>query len=153
MPYNIKRKPKVAKEKAPKPRVPSVSSLVHKLDTVFSEYIRLRDSRPFGYKCFRCISCGQIKPIEQADAGHFIGRTHMATRFDEDNVHSECRSCNRFSADHMVYYYKNLVKKIGQEKVDLLTARARGTKKWSAWELGWLIKHYQEEVNKMKSEI
>ena len=151
MTYYLKRKPKTAKEKG-KPRKPSTASLVKKLDRVFSEYIRLRDSKPYGYKYFRCISCGQIKPYEQMDCGHFIGRMHMATRFDEENCHGECRMCNRFSPDHMIYYQRNLERLIGRSRLDLLIARGKGTKKWTAWELEILCNHYSEEVKRMKSE-
>lgn len=153
--YYLKKKTKPKKEVVfPKDRATkkSVSTLVRKLDTVFSLYIRLRDSRPFGYRAARCISCGQVKPFDQMDAGHFIGRTHMATRFDEENVHCECRSCNRFSADHMIYYQRNLESKIGRDRTDLLVARGHGTKKWSSWELEILIAHYKEEVKRMEAE-
>ena len=143
------RKPHKPKEGV-KPRKPSVAALTRKLDRIFSEYIRLRDSKPFGYKYFRCISCGQVKPFEQMDCGHFIGRTHMSTRFDEQNCHGECRYCNRMSADHMIYYQRNLEVKIGRDKVEMLIARGKQTKKWSAWELEVLIKYYTERVKEMK---
>ena len=90
--YYLKRKPHKPKAGV-KPKKPSTASLVRKLDKVFSLYIRLRDSKPFGGKYFRCISCGQVKPFDQMDCGHFIGRMHMATRFDELNAHGECRNC------------------------------------------------------------
>lgn len=122
---------------------------VKKLDKVFSEYIRLRDSMG-GY--FRCISCGKIKPYEQADCGHYHSRTHMATRFDEDNCHAECRSCNRFSADHLIGYRKNLVLKIGQGRFDLLDFKASQTKKWSDFELKALIGHYKSLIIQLKKE-
>lgn len=80
-------------------KVEKQPNLKEKLDKVFSMFIRLRDTMPNGY--FRCISCGQIKPFEQADCGHFHSRRHLSTRFDEDNAHAECRACNRFSADHL----------------------------------------------------
>lgn len=69
-------------------------NLKAKLDRVFSEYIRLRDTAGHtkdGY--FRCISCGQIKPYSQADCGHYIGRQHMATRYNEINCNAQCRNC------------------------------------------------------------
>ena len=125
MPYYIRRKKK--KEK-PFPlfdkagvKIKKKPDLVAKLDKVFSRYIRLRDCMPNGY--FRCISCGKIKPYEQADCGHFHSRRHMATRFDEDNAHAECKSCNRFSADHLIHYEKNLKAKIGQLRFDKLAWR------------------------------
>lgn len=149
MPYYIKRKPKDPKSGI-KERKPSTAALVRKLDKVFSLYIRLRDSAAYNFKYFRCISCGQIKPFEQMDCGHFISRTHQATRFDEENAHGECRFCNRFSADHIIAYQRNLEAKIGKDRVDMLLARGRMTKKWSAFELQLLIKHYQQEVDKMQ---
>ena len=128
----------------------STPSVVRKLDEIFSKYIRLRDSKAFGFQAFRCISCGQIKPFEQMDCGHFVGRTHLATRWDEDNCNGECRACNRMSADHIIYYQRNLERKIGAEKVDLLLARGRQVKKWSAWELEQLIKYYTDQVNQLQ---
>lgn len=149
MPYYIKRKPKTPKSGI-KERKPSTATLVRKLDKIFSLFIRLRDSAAYNHKYFRCISCGQIKPFEQMDCGHFISRTHQATRFDEENAHGECRFCNRFSADHIIAYQRNLEAKIGKDRVDMLLARGRMTKKWSAFELQLLIKHYQQEVDKMQ---
>ena len=146
------RKKKKKSVKFPEVKKPSVASLVRKLDTVFSLYIRLRDSKPYGYRACKCISCGQIKPFDQIDCGHFIGRTHMATRFDELNCHGECRGCNRFSSDHMIYYQRNLEGLIGREKLDLLIAMGHSTKKWSPWELEILITHYKEEVKRMEAE-
>lgn len=90
MPYYIKRKKKTTSAKTSR-KSPTLSTLTHRLDDVFSKYIRLRDAMPSGL--FRCISCGQIKPISQADCGHFHSRVHMNTRFDEDNCHAECRYC------------------------------------------------------------
>lgn len=84
MPYYIKRSTKAKSDNA---------RLIAKLDRIFSLYIRLRDSAPFRHQAFRCISCGQVKPFEQADCGHFFSRRHMATRFDEDNCWCECRHC------------------------------------------------------------
>lgn len=94
--YYLKKKKKEKKEVLfPKSttKKKSTATLIRKLDEVFSMYIRLRDSQAFGYRAFRCISCGQVKPFDQMDCGHFIGRTHMATRFDEENCHGECRNC------------------------------------------------------------
>lgn len=153
--YYIKKKKSKTKDVTfpkDKPKKQSIPTLVRKLDEVFSKYIRLRDSRPFGYKAFRCISCGQVKPYDQMDCGHFIGRKNMATRFDENNCHGECRSCNRFSADHMIYYQRNLEQKIGVDKVDMIVARGHSTKKWTSWELEILITHYKEEVKRMEAE-
>ena len=158
MPYYIKRTKSKKKDK-PLPlfdkagiTVKKKPDLKAKLDKVFSLYIRLRDSKPFNYRFFKCISCGEIKPFEQADCGHFHSRRHLSTRFDEDNAHAECRACNRFSADHLINYEKNLIAKIGQQKFDLLKVKAAGTSKMSDYEYEQLIKYYKALNKKLRKE-
>ena len=158
MPYYIKRTKSKKKDK-PLPlfdkaviTVKNKPDLKAKLDKVFSLYIRLRDSKPFNYRFFKCISCGEIKPFEQADCGHFHSRRHLSTRFDEDNAHAECRACNRFSADHLINYEKNLIAKIGQQKFDLLKVKAAGTSKMSDFEYEQLIKYYKALNKKLRKE-
>ena len=163
MPYYIKRKGgKVGDgDEAPNDRGkrqkqtvqrPSLSRAVRKLDKVFSLYIRLRDSKPYGYKAFRCISCGQVKAFEYADCGHYYSRTHMATRFDEDNCHAECSYCNRFRADHMIGYRRNILQKIGEQRLALLDVRSRSKRKWAVFEIEALCKHYTRLVEQMKAD-
>lgn len=124
--------------------------LKSKLDRVFSLYIRLRDCMPNGY--FRCISCGQIKPFEQADCGHYINRQHMSTRFDEMNCSSQCRKCNRYMEGNIQGYRQGLVRKYGEQKVLLLEARKNTYKKYTDFEYKELIKYYKALGEKLKKE-
>ena len=117
-----------------------------KLDKVFSEYIRKRDTRN---GVFKCISCGRIIPYEQADCGHYINRKHMATRFDEMNCNAQCRSCNRFDEGNMQGYRRGLVAEYGEQKVLILESKKNTTRKYSDFEYEVLIKHYKEEIKKL----
>ena len=119
-------------------------------DKEFSLFIRLRDCMPNGF--FRCISCGQIKPFGQADCGHFHSRRHMSVRYDEDNAHSECRSCNRFKADHLIGYERNLVAKIGRMRFDKLAWKAAQPMKWTDKELEELAAYYKERNKELRKE-
>lgn len=126
---------------------------VKKLDKVFSLYIRLRDSIPYGGKYIKCISCGQIKPFDDFDNGHYFSRRHMSTRFSEHNCNAECKYCNRFDAEHLHNYEKNLKKKIGEQNFLLLEWQKNQPKKWSDFELQALIEHYNNEIIKIKSKL
>ena len=155
MPYYIKKKAK--KKDKPLPlfdkagvTVKKKPDLKAKLDKEFSLFIRLRDAMPNGY--FRCISCGQIKPFEQADNGHFWSRKNMSLRYSELNCSCECSFCNRFKADHLIGYEKNLIAKIGKQKFDMLAVQVHQTKKYSDFELQELIKYYQALNKKMLAE-
>lgn len=154
--YYIKRK-KTKKKEKPLPlfdkagvTVKKRPDLKAKLDKEFSLFIRLRDCMANGY--FKCISCGQIKPFEQADCGHYFSRTHLSTRFDENNCHAECRHCNRFKADHLEGYRENLIEKIGQQKFILLKAKASRTSKITDFDYEQLIKYYKALNIKLRKE-
>ena len=62
------------------------------------------------------------------DAGHFHSSgSYPGLRFDPDNIHGQCRSCNRFQNNKMeigAMYRANLIKKIGLRQFELLEAKA-----------------------------
>lgn len=119
--------------------------LIQKADRVFSKYIRMRDSED-GF--FVCCSCGQRKPFEQADAGHFINRRWMALRYDERNVHAQCRSCNRFDEGNMIGYTRFMLKTYGEDIVDLLES-VKKPYKWTDGELEILIKDIKDKTEEL----
>lgn len=113
------------------------------LDKVFQFYIRLRDAMPGGMT--KCISCGRILPFDKMQGGHYCSRKHLSTRWSEDNVNSECVFCNMMDGDHLIQYRKNLIKKIGEKKVEWIEAYCKETQKWSDFELVLLIKEYSKK--------
>lgn len=121
-----------------------------KLDRVFSEYIRLRDSAMFSFQHFKCISCGQLKPYEQADCGHYINRARMATRYDEMNCNAQCRHCNRFMEGNIQGYRQGLIVKYGMEKVELLDLKRNNTAHYNDAIYSELIKQYTLKTKKLK---
>lgn len=120
------------------------------LDQVFSEYIRLRDSKGSGFKTFRCISCGRILPFAMADCGHFMKRGNMATRWDEDNCAAQCISCNRFRDGNYDAFRRSLAIKLGQDKVEELIRRGHQTVKFSKSEIDEKIRYYKEQIKELK---
>lgn len=90
----------------------TTSTLKAKAIRVFNAWIRKRDEgKP-------CISCGKYSTLQ---AGHFksAGRANHL-RFNEDNVHGQCVHCNYFEQQSDTLYRKNLIEKIGIERVEKL---------------------------------
>jgi len=112
--------------------------------TIFNKYINLRD------KGLPCGSCG--KPIKgRVNASHFWNaNNHHNVRFDEDNVHSSCITCNQFLSGNLLEYRTRLCSKIGQKRFDELEAKRHVTKKWTKDELKEIIKKYKDLVKGMK---
>lgn len=88
----------------------------HLKDTqaVVNAYIRERD------KDLPCISCNRHHK-GQYQAGHYrsIGAAPQL-RFNEDNINKQCTACNNHKSGNAVEYRINLVKKIGQKRVEAL---------------------------------
>ena len=150
----FKRKPPKPREKAPVERKrrqgTARSSLTTHLDIVFSLYIRLRDAMEGGRT--RCISCGRVFPFGQMQCGHYFTRHNMSVRWDEDNCSSQCVECNCVRSGNIGGYTQGLAAKIGRERLDALSVRAHGTRKWSGEELRELIKHYELEIKRLSKE-
>lgn len=60
--------------------------------------------------------------------------------------------CNRFSADHLIGYRENLIKKIGEQRFLLLEVRANQTYKYAHFEIEQLIKYYRARVEMLQKE-
>lgn len=125
---------------------------IDKVDKVFSQYIRMRDSKMYGFRYFRCPTCHRILPISQADCSHYYSRAFMGTRFDPDNCMAECAYDNRYNSSHLIEMGKTLEKTIGTEAYLQLKAKARATCKLSAEDLKEKYMYFAALVLKMKEE-
>lgn len=125
-------------------------ALIKKLDEVFSRYIRVRYSNK-GY-C-RCISCGKMMHWKDIQNGHYMSRRYLSTRWSEDNCRPQCVACNIFNQGNAQAYRLGLIKEIGEQRVNLIEARARQeTCKYGEFELQALITHYKKELEKISEE-
>jgi len=77
---------------------------------VFHKFIRQRDMDD------ACISCGRYVMLE---AGHFwsAGKFNQL-RFNEYNVHGQCKQCNYHLSGNLLKYRVNLIKKVGLDIVE-----------------------------------
>lgn len=107
---------------------------------VFNKYINLRD------KGLPCISCD--KPITgRVNASHFWNaNNHYNVRFNEDNVHSSCITCNQFLSGNLLEYRTRLISKIGEQRFNILEAESKETRKFTIDELKELIAIYKKKI-------
>jgi hypothetical protein len=68
------------------------SSVVKKLDAVFSLYIRQKYANLDGL--VECFTCERPYDIKKIQCGHFMSRANYSTRWDEDNCRPQCYGCN-----------------------------------------------------------
>ena len=117
----------------------TVQDYIKLAQQVFNKYIRLRDKGQL------CISCQSVPKKE--NAGHFYNaNNHWNVRFDEYNVHLQCEHCNTFLSGNLLQYRENLLKKIGYENFELLSAEANKTRKFTIEELKEIINKYKLKI-------
>lgn len=124
--------------------------LIDKLDTIFSKFIRLRDSNDQGI-C-KCITSGQMDEWGSMDAGHFMSRNNFSTRWHEQNVNAQSRKDNRFLGGRQYEHSLAIDKKYGEGTAEKLLILSKQPKKFADFELEELIKYYTEQVKQLKKE-
>ena len=111
----------------------------------FNKYINLRD------KDKPCISCD--KPITgRVNASHFWNaNNHYNVRFNEDNVHSSCITCNQFLSGNLLEYRTRLISKIGEQRFNILESESKKTRKFTIEELKEIIKEYKLKIKQYET--
>jgi len=149
-------------KKTPVPRagvVPSVSPisiprkiLVKQLDTVFSRFIRLRYATldlPSNELFATCVTCGVVKHWKEMDCGHYEGRGHFGTRWDERNCNVQCKRCNIFMKGNYTVYALYMVRTYGPEVLEQLALKANSSPGFTRYELQLMIDDYTMRVDKL----
>ena len=117
------------------------TSLIKKLDTVFSIYIRRRYSMN---DIAKCVTCGKEDHWRKLQCGHFMSRKHMSTRWNENNCQVQCAGCNVFRYGEQYLFSQYLGNNLSEE----LYKQSKEICKFTDVELQDMIVHYTE-LNKL----
>lgn len=119
----------------------SRTTLIKKLDAVFSIYIR---NRYAVNEIAECYTCGKKEHWKKQHAGHFASRRHYSTRWNEYNVQVQCPSCNIWQQGMQFQFGKNLCLQYGDNFADDLMIESKQIRKFTDVELQELIEHYTQ---------
>lgn len=131
------------------------SKLKKRLWNTFSKYIRIRDaiSQYDDIQYVDCCTCGQTKEIKNIDAGHFIpAGSCNKLRFEEKNVHAQCRRCNSYFSGEQDLYAQFIENTYGKDELKRLRKERWETKKDSIIELRQMIKLYKKKLKNLTDE-
>lgn len=129
-------------DKARKQALETVPELTKKAQAAFNRYIRLRD------KGKPCVSCG--KPHDgnpnSFDAGHYrsVGSAPNL-RFDENNVHGQCKHCNCYLSGNIVMYRQGLIERVGLQTVEAIECD-NAPRHYSKDDLRELVRLYRQKA-------
>ena len=120
-------------------KLKSQADYVKDLQTVFNQYIRLRD------KDLPCVSCGVFN-CEEFHAGHYLPTTFQVLRFNEFNVWKQCSRCNTHLRGNITAYRIELINRIGLAEVEKLENKRHEISKLSIPDLKAKIVHYKAQI-------
>lgn len=114
------------------------TSIIKKLDTVFSIYIRRRFAVNDMSKCVTCEKEDHWKSLQ---CGHFMSRKHLSTRWDENNCQVQCAGCNVFRYGEQYKFSQYLGNKLSEK----MHIKSKQIVKFTYIELQDMIEHYTQQ--------
>ncbi len=120
-----------------------LSALKTELDGLFSHWVR-RTNSVNGY-C-TCVSCGAVKPWQEVDAGHWVSRVHLSTRWHPLNVWPQCKRCNGFLGGNYPAYSLWMFENVGLTMMQDLQEMKKQSLKISR--VG-----YEERIEEVKAKL
>jgi hypothetical protein len=109
----------------------------------FNAWIRERDAD------LPCVSCGRHH-TGQYHAGHYLSTgARPELRFEPLNVWKQCSACNTHLHGNLINFRQELIRRIGQDKVDWLEGPHEG-QKYTHDELRDLAASYRAKLRELK---
>lgn len=99
-----------------------------------------------------CYTCGAVRHWTEVDAGHFMSRACMSTRWDPDgNVQFQCKRCNGFRSGEQYLFSIHLDQEYGEGTAERLMIESKKTRKFTHAELEQMFHHYKRLVDELRS--
>lgn len=139
--YKPTTKPRVVRKavrKATKPRR-TRGQLVSDLDSIFSQYIRLREAVD---GLATCVTCGDTRFWRLQQNGHYFTRGRYSTRWDEANCHVQCKRCNIFLHGNYITYTFYMLETYGKPFIDELEKRSLTLRRYTHDDLREMTVYY-----------
>ena len=115
------------------------------LEIIVNRYIRKRDA------LLPCVSCNAQPGTYKLTAGHYYpAGSYKNLRFLEDNIHGQCWwNCNKNKHGNLIEYRKEIIRRIGEDRLEELDRLSRIPRHYTIPELIELKEIYKEKIRKL----
>lgn len=114
-----------------------------RLDRCFSWWVRLRETNSKGM--VNCYTCNKQEHWTKVDAGHFMSRVYISTRWVPTNVKPQCKACNIRSGEQYLYSLR-LDQMYGPGTANRLYEQSRNKDTYTIEELETHVEYYETAV-------
>ncbi|MFP4461620.1 MAG: recombination protein NinG [Thermotogota bacterium] len=122
----------------------STSWLKEELWRLFSLWIRQKEADENGI--VRCSTCGAFRHWRYLDAGHYMSRRHLSTKYNEKNVHPQCKQCNGPYSGEQALMARFIDKKYGLGTAQHLEYTSRRESHWTRFDYILKIQEYKQKL-------
>lgn len=147
----IKRKTPLKNSKTKKKKDKTPLELAkEELMELAKKFIKLRD----GPTCWTCGKKGLVGSDFQG--GHFIRDSvgGVILRYDENNIHPQCMSCNIFKGGNEGEYTMKMLDEYGKEFVEeMFRLKHQAKTKWSLQDYKEKIEYYKEKIKELHGKV
>ena len=114
------------------------------LDAIVSQWVRLRFADSSGNVA--CICCGSVKHWNLQQCAHYVKRSHLATRWEPENLAPCCYRCNVLMSGNYPAYTIWGLNRYGMDWPARMVALSKTQVKYSRTDLEALILDYEKRV-------
>lgn len=129
----------------------TIAKVLDDTAVLMQKYVRLKDFEFNGGFC-RCVTCDKTGHWKEFDGGHYISRTYTKYKITEENIHPQCKGCNRFS--HKIHddYAMYMRMTYGDHFVEEMTFNKREVMKYDRQDLLEIQKDLKAKIKELQDE-
>lgn len=130
---------------------PTTPKLKNKAAALLQKLVRMKAADDTGL-C-KCVTCGRVDSWKLMDGGHFISRAYTFHLLREENIHPQCKRCNRFFSGCHDDYRRYMVDMYGEDFVEWLSHTKRNVMKYTRAELIEIIQSLNVRVKEQEQRL
>lgn len=96
----------------------TVKSLMEEAAQLTQRLVKMKAADHMGIA--ECVTCGKQEHWKELDGGHFVPRAHKKHKLREENIHPQCRYCNRYRNGALGEYTLYMIDMYGRDFVEWL---------------------------------
>jgi len=133
------------------PKSRTLASLSEEAAKLLQKLVRMKSADEFGYS--ECITCGKHEHWKDLDGGHFVPRAHKKHKLREENIHPQCRYCNRYRHGALSEYTLYMIDMYGRDFVEWLWDSKLDVHKVTRDELLETIADLKERIKEQEARL
>jgi len=130
-----------------KKKIKTVAQQVNAAAVLIQKLVRMKAADDNGYAS--CVTCKKVDHYTCMDGGHFIPRTRRYLVLFEENIHVQCKGCNRFGMKDtliVLKYHTHMVDMYGEKRVRAMERLAWRSRKWTREEVAEVVAYAKEQI-------